>query len=58
MTNISGGCGKNTSSVDLTAVFTGLSTKSISKLQLIVNAAAGVLTNTQRVDHIRPVLGL
>jgi len=30
--------------------------KSIRKLQLIQNAAARVLTNTKRVDHISPVL--
>ena len=38
------------------SVFTGLTKKSIRKLQLIQNAAARVLTNTKRVDHISPVL--
>ena len=38
------------------SVFTGLTITSIRKLQLIQNAAARVLTNTKRVDHISPVL--
>ena len=38
------------------SVFTGLTKKSLRKLQLIQNAAARVLTNTKRVDHISPVL--
>ena len=38
------------------SVLTGLTKKSIRKLQLIQNAAARVLTNTKRVDHISPVL--
>lgn len=37
-------------------VFTGLPKKSIRQLQLIQNAAAQVLTNTNKVDHITPVL--
>ncbi len=37
-------------------VFTSLPKKSIRQLQLIQNAAAQVLTNTKRVDHITPVL--
>ena len=37
-------------------VFTGLSKKSIRQLQLIQNAAARVLTNTRKMDHITPVL--
>ncbi|XP_049912490.1 3-oxo-5-alpha-steroid 4-dehydrogenase 2-like, partial [Epinephelus moara] len=37
-------------------VFTGLSKKSIRQLQLVQNAAARVLTNTKRVEHITPVL--
>ena len=32
-------------------VFTGLTKKSIRKLQLIQNAAARALTNTKKVDH-------
>ena len=38
------------------SVFTGLTKKSIRKLQLIQNAAARVLTDTRKVDHITPVL--
>ncbi len=34
------------------SVFTGLSEKSIWQLQLILNTAARVLTNTKKVDHI------
>ena len=37
-------------------VFTGLTKTSIRKLQLIQNAAARVLTDTKKVDHITPVL--
>ena len=37
-------------------VFTGLGKKSIRQLQLIQNAAARVLTNTRKMDHITPVL--
>uniref|UniRef100_A0A3Q3N5J5 Reverse transcriptase domain-containing protein n=1 Tax=Mastacembelus armatus TaxID=205130 RepID=A0A3Q3N5J5_9TELE len=37
-------------------LFTGLSKKSIRQLQLIQNAAARVLTNTKKLDHITPVL--
>ncbi|XP_076607191.1 uncharacterized protein LOC143333136 [Chaetodon auriga] len=37
-------------------VFTGLNKKSIRQLQLIQNAAARVLTNTRKMDHITPVL--
>ncbi|XP_076578637.1 LOW QUALITY PROTEIN: uncharacterized protein LOC143315073 [Chaetodon auriga] len=37
-------------------VFTGLNKKSIRPLQLIQNAAARVLTNTRKMDHITPVL--
>ena len=34
----------------------GLTKKYIRKLQLIQNAAARVLTNNKKVDHITPVL--
>ena len=37
-------------------VFTQLSKKSITQLQLIQNAAARVLTRTKKVDHNTPVL--
>ena len=37
-------------------VFTGIHKKSIKQLQLIQNAAARVLTNTKKIDHITPVL--
>lgn len=37
-------------------IFTGLNKKSIKQLQLIQNAAARVLTNTKKMDHITPVL--
>ena len=37
-------------------VLTGLNKKSIRQLQLIQNAAARVLTNTRKLDHITPVL--
>ena len=37
-------------------VFTGLNKKSIRQLQLIQNAAARVLTNTRKMDHVTPVL--
>ncbi|XP_059207040.1 uncharacterized protein LOC131986205 [Centropristis striata] len=37
-------------------IFTGLNKKSIRQLQLIQNAAARVLTNTRKLDHITPVL--
>uniref|UniRef100_A0A3B5LB03 C-type lectin domain-containing protein n=1 Tax=Xiphophorus couchianus TaxID=32473 RepID=A0A3B5LB03_9TELE len=40
------------------SVFTGLSNKSIKQLQLIQNAAAGVLTKTRKIEHITPVLNL
>ena len=38
------------------AVLTGLPKKTIRQLQLVQNAAARVLTNTRKVDHITPVL--
>lgn len=37
-------------------IFTGLTKKSIRQLQLIQNAAARVLTNSRKMDHITPVL--
>ena len=37
-------------------VFSGLSQKSIRQLQLVQNAAARVLTNTKKVEHITSVL--
>ena len=37
-------------------MYTGLTHKSISRLQLVQNAAARLLTNTRRRDHITPVL--
>ena len=37
-------------------MFTGLTKKSIRQLQLIQNAAARVLTNTKKIEHITPVL--
>ena len=37
-------------------VFTGLSKKSSRQLQLILNAAARVLTNTEKVEHITLLL--
>ena len=37
-------------------VFSGLGKKSIRHLQLIQNAAATVLANTKKVEHITPVL--
>ena len=37
-------------------IFTGLNKKSIRQLQLIQNAAARVLTNTRKLDHITPVM--
>lgn len=37
-------------------IFTGLDKKSVRKLQLVQNAAARVLTNTRKLDHITPVL--
>ena len=38
------------------SIFTGLTKKSLRKLQLIKNAAARVLTRTKKTDHITPVL--
>ena len=38
------------------ALYSGLPQKSISRLQLVQNAAARLLTNTRRWDHITPVL--
>lgn len=37
-------------------VFTGLSEKSLGQLQFVQNAAARVLINTKKVEHITPVL--
>ena len=44
------------STTAIVSVFTGLTRKSIRKLQMIQNAAARVLTDTRKVDHITPVL--
>ena len=38
------------------ALYSGLSKKAISGLQLVQNAAARLLTNTRRQEHISPVL--
>ncbi|KAF7641467.1 hypothetical protein LDENG_00280440, partial [Lucifuga dentata] len=37
-------------------LFTGLPNKSIKQLQLIQNAAARLLTNTKKREHISPIL--
>ena len=38
------------------ALYTGLPKKTVERLQLIQNAAARILTNTRKRDHITPVL--
>ena len=38
------------------SLFYGLPMKSVSKLQHVQNAAAGLITNTPRYDHISPAL--
>ena len=38
------------------SIYSGLNKKSISRLQMIQNSAARLLTNTKKRDHITPIL--